>query len=416
MNDQKSTTPRVVITGMGAVTPLGIGVEASWQAALKGESGIRRVSLFDPSDYPCQIGGEVPDFRPTDYISKKEVRRWPRVAQLTLAALRLAMAHAGLERLPNPERTGVVMGTAIGGLDKMDEALHVHRTEGWSRVSPYAIPVALANNVSYVISAELGVTGMSSTIVTACAASLQAIAEGMEWIKRGSADLVITGGADATVHPATFAGFCAMYALPTQYNDNPTAASRPFDAKRSGFVLSEGCGLLILERLDHALARGATIYAELLGHGESADSYNIATPDPTGMAAVRAMRLALESAELPPTAIDYINAHGTSTPVNDKIESLAIEILFGEHAKKLPISSTKSVMGHAMGASGAIETIFCAQALQTGYLPPTINYEYPDPECALDYVPNIGRKTNPQIVLSNAFGLGGQNACLIIGK
>ena len=402
---------------MGAITPLGHSVEESWDAALSGRSGIGRITHFDASDLPCQIAGEVKDFKPRDYMSGKMARRMSRASQLAVAALRLAQTDAGLpEHARDPERTGVSMGVAIGGFDVSSDALKTYWAHGWSKVSPFAVPATLPNMVSHHVSLEAKTYGPIVTQVAACAAGVQSIGEGAELIRRGAADLVFAGGAEASLTEGIVAGFCAMRGLPTSYNDNPSKASRPFDANREGFLLSETGAMVVLESLEHALARGAKIYGEYLGHASSSDAHHMAIPDPTASGAVRAMRWALRDAGITIDDIDYINAHGTSTPLNGKGETLAIKTLFGKRAYQIPISSTKSIMGHAMGAAGTIESIFCLKALETGILPPTWNYETPDPECDLDYVPNAARKTDPQIVMCNAFGLGGQNAGVIFGR
>ncbi len=399
---------------MGAVTPMGIGVDAAWAATVAGESGISRITLFDAADLPCQIGGEIPEFKASDYMNRRDARRMSRASQLAVAAWRMAAADAGLDTLTDPERAGVQIGSSFGGLDKLDESLDVYRRKGWAKVNPFALTSTLANMPTYHISVESGAQGPIGTQVAACASGVQGVGEGAELIWRGAADIVFAGGVDACVHPAAFAGFCAMRALPVNYNDDPTRASRPFDAAREGFLLSEGSAVLVLEALDHALARGATIYAEVLGQASAADAHHMAAPDPNAGGATRAMKWALQRANLAPEAVDYINAHGPSTPLNGRIETRAIKNLFGDHAYDVAISSTKSVMGHAMGGSGAIEAVLCVQALRTGIVPPTINYETADPDCDLDYVPNIARQINPQIALCNAFGLGGQNACLVL--
>lgn len=410
--------PRVVITGMGALTPMGMDVAESWESVLTGRSGIRRVTRWDASEFPCQIGGEIPTFKATDYgLNRKEARRMGRASQFAVAALRMAQADAGLpETVADPERSGVMMGTAIGGFDRMENAIETYRKKGWTRVNPFALSSALPNIPSHHISLAANTVGPIGTQVTACAAGVQGVGEGAELIRRGSADLVFAGGVDALVEPSVFAGFCAMRAFPTNYNDAPDRASRPFDANREGFIISEGCAVLVLERLDHALERGARIYAEIIGQASSSDAHHLAAPDPQAEGAVRSMRWALQDAGIEPHEIDYINAHGTSTPLNDKGETLAVKKLLGEAAYNTPVSSTKSIMGHAMGASGAIESVFCAMVLHTGIIPPTWNYETPDPDCDLDYVPNAPRQANPTIAMSNAFGLGGQNASIVFRK
>lgn len=404
---------RVVITGMGAVTPVGLSVAESWDALMRGESGIGRITLFDPSDLPTQVAGEVTNFDPTQYINRKEARRMSRASHLAIAALREAQADAGLpEHATNPERTGVMMGTAIGGFDISSDAIRIYGKRGWTKVSPFAVPATLPNMVSHHVSLYAQTMGAIGTQVAACSAGVQGIGEGAELIRRGSADLVFAGGADATVTNGIIAGFCAMRAMPTNYNEDPTRASRPFDAHREGFVIAEGAGIVVLERLDHALARGAKIYGEYLGYASASDAYHMAVPHPEATGAINAMKWALNAANV--AKIDYINAHGTSTPLNDRAETKAVKAVFGDAAP--PISSTKSLTGHAMGAAGAIESIFCLKALETGSLPATWNYKFPDLECDLDYVVNEPRQTNPQIVMCNAFGLGGQNAAMIFGR
>ena len=411
--------PRIVITGMGAITPVGNSVEESWQNALLGRSGIAKITAFDASDLPCRIAGEVKNFDPRDYIDFKEARRMSRASQLASAAGRLALDSAGMKReddVKKSERLGVVIGTGMGGLDWADDNLQKYRTKGLSRVSPFAVTGCLPNMPTHHISLMAKARGPISTVVAACATGTQAIGEAAEFIRRGVADRVIAGGVEGLIHLSAVAGFSAMRALTTQFNDNPEEACRPFDKDRSGFILSEGAGVVVLERLDQALARGAEILAEFLGHASSADAFHVAAPDPEGAGAIRAMRWSMEDAGVSTTEIDYINAHGTSTPINDAMESKAIKKLFGEEAYNIPVSSTKSIMGHAMGGAGAIEAIFCIRALQESTIPPTWNYETPDPECDLDYVPNAPRKATLKTVMSNSFGLGGQNACLVLSR
>lgn len=408
---------RVVVTGMGALSPLGNTLETSWQAAIEGRSGIARVTLCDVADLPCQIAGEVKGFDPLHYLERKEARRMGRSSQLAVAAWSMARVSADLPTtLPNPERSAVLLGTAMGGYDRLTHSLDEYEKGGWSQVNPFALTSSLPNMPSYYVGVSAGALGMLGTQVAACASGVQAIGEAMAWIRRGSADLVITGGVEAIIQPGPLAGFCAMRAMPTAYNDNPSEASRPFDLARSGFVLSEAAAILVLESLEHAMARGAPIYGEVLGYASSADAYHAIQPDPTAQGAVRVMRWALEDAQIAPSSVDYINAHGTGTPINDKGETAAIKAVLGDHAYRVAISSTKSVMGHAMGGAGAIETIFSLCALQYGVIPPTINYTTPDPDCDLDYVPNIARPASLKIAMKNAFGLGGQNASLILQK
>lgn len=410
-------TNRVVVTGLGAITALGSSIPLFWEGLIHGRSGIRRITQFDASDLPCQIAGEVPDFDVNEYIERKEARRLPRSAQIALASAIQAVKDANLpEVMSDPERAAVVYGTAIGGLDKADEGIQILRQQGFARTNPFHLPMAIPNLSGYLIARQFQCLGPNSTIVTACATGTQTIGEGAEYIRRNSADIVIVGGVESQIRDFAIAGFCAMRALPVHFNDHPEHASRPFDAQREGFIFSEGAGTLILERLEHALARGAKIYAEILGHASSNDGYHIAQPDPEGAGPIRAIRWALEDAGIKPNEIDYINAHGTSTQVNDSNETRVIKTVFGEHAYKLPISSTKSMIGHAMGASGSLEAIACILTINQSIIPPTINYHNPDPECDLDYVPNIARSQKIDTAMSNSFGLGGQNACIIIRK
>jgi 3-oxoacyl-[acyl-carrier-protein] synthase II len=408
---------RVVITGLGAVTSLGSSVERLWEGLLAGRSGIRRITQFDASEYPCQIAGEIPDFDPGQYLERKEARRFPRSSQIALASARQAMQDAGLpEAMPEPERAGVVFGTAIGGADRLDDGIQTLRSSGYKSVNPFILPGAIPNLSAFLIAKELRCLGPNVTITTACATGTQAIGEGAEYIRRGVADVVISGGTEAVLRDFAIGGFMAMRALPVSYNENPEAASRPFDLKREGFVFSEGAGAVILESLDHALSRGARIYAEVAGHASSTDGFHMAAPDPEAAGPIRAMRWALADAGIEPNRVNYINAHGSSTPLNDATETKAIKAVFGEYAYMLAISSTKSMLGHAMGASGTLEAIACTLAIIHGWLPPTINLEYPDPECDLDYVPNQARRCEVEVTLSNSFGLGGQNACLVLKR
>ena len=409
--------PRVVITGMGMLSPLGNTVEESWANLLAGHSGIGPITQFDASEFPTRIAGEVKDFSARDYMDFKEARRMSRASQLAVAAARMALADAGLpEQMTDPERAGVLVGTAVGGIERAFEEMDVFRARGLRAVNPFAMTMFLANMPSHHVSLTTGTTGPVSTIVSACATGTQTIGEAAEFIRRGAADTMFAGGVEGLIHYAAIAGFGAMRALSTHFNDTPERASRPFDKDRDGFILAEGAGIVILERLDMALARGARIHGEVLGHASSSDAFHVAAPDPEARGAIRAMRWALDDAGLTPGDVDYINAHGTSTPVNDATETLAIKQLFGERAYEVPISSTKSAMGHAMGGAGTIESIFTTLALSRGLIPPTWNYETPDPECDLDYVPNVPRPAPINVALKNSFGLGGQNACLVLGR
>ena len=411
------TRRRAVITGLGVISPIGSTIEDYWNNLLAGQSGIRRITQFDPSELPCQIAGEIPDFNPTEYIEKKEVRRLARSAQIALAAAMNAVNDANLpETMPDPERAAVYFGTSIGGLDVFEESNRIFHTRGYSRVNPFSLPGTLPNMPAFAIGRQFQCLGPNFTITTACATGTQAIGEACELIRRGAADIVISGGTEAMICDFAFVGFIAMRALTSNYNDNPEKASRPFDLNREGFIFSEGAGALIVEELEHARDRGAHIYAEIAGHAASSDGFHMAAPDPNGAGPARAMRWALEDAKFQPQEIDYINAHGTSTPLNDPTETRAIKAVFADHAYNVPISSTKSMIGHALGASGALEGIACALAIEHGWLHPTINLETPDPECDLDYVPNVARQVAVNTTLSNSFGLGGQNACLILKR
>jgi len=408
--------PRVVITGIGVMSPLGHTAAESWDSLLNGRSGIGPITQFNASEFPCRIAGEVKDFRPQDYMDFREARRISRASQLAIAAARMALADAGLpEPVPDGERTGVLIGTGVGGFEVADTNMVILRSKGFSRVSPFAMTGFLPNMPSHHVSLLAQAFGPISTVTAACATGTQAIGEGVEMIRRGVADRVLAGGVEGLIHEAAIAGFGAMRALSTAFNDAPHRASRPFDRDRDGFILSEGAGVVILERLELALARQATIYAEVMGHASSSDAYHVAAQDPEAAGAVRAMKWALDDAGLPPDEVDHINAHGTSTPMNDVSETTAIKTLFGARAYEIPVSSNKSLLGHAMGGAGAIEAIFAALTIKEGIVPPTWNYETADPDCDLDYVPNAPRSATVRTVLSNSFGLGGQNACLVLG-
>ena len=407
---------RVVITGMGAITPLGLTVDEYWQALVEGRSGIANITLCDVNGLTCQIAGEVKGFNPHDYMEYKETRRMARFSQFIVASTRMAIEDAGLNLSgENAERMGVLVGNGIGGFPEAEEGHLLLLERGGMRLTPFFMPIILPNMAAGQVSLIFGLKGFSSTITTACAAATQAIGDALEVIRQNKADVMVAGGTEAAIAPTGVAGFCVMKALTTR-NDEPTKASRPFDAKRDGFVPAEGAGALILESLEHALHRGARIYAEIAGVGISSDAYHVTAPDTDGSGAIRAMRLAIEDANLKPHEIDYINAHGTSTPINGSIETLAIKTLFGDYAYQLPISSTKSMIGHLLGASGGVEGIACIKAITDGIIHPTINYEYPDPDCDLDYVPNVARRKEVKAVLSNSFGFGGQNACLVFKK
>jgi beta-ketoacyl-acyl-carrier-protein synthase II len=411
--------PRVVVTGMGMISPLGHSVAETWEGLLHGRSGIGPITQFDASPYPWKLAGEVKEFDPKNYMDFKEARRMSRVSQLTVAAARQALADSGLadEKVPDPERGAAAIGVGVGGVDVAFEQWEVLKAKGHGRVNPFAMTAFLPNMPTYHVSLLAQTQGPIATVNAACATGTQAIGEAMEFIRNGRADVVICGGAEGLIIEAAIVGFGRMQALSTAFNETPERASRPFDKDRDGFILSEGAGVLVIERLDHALARRAPhIYAELFGHASSSDAFHVAAQDPDAAGAVRAMRWSIEDAGLTTADIDYINAHGTGTPMNDKTETLAIKRLFGERAYEIPISSNKAVLGHAMGGAGAIEAIMSICALRQDIVPPTWNYETPDPECDLDYVPNASRPANLRVALSNSFGLGGQNACLVMGK
>jgi 3-oxoacyl-[acyl-carrier-protein] synthase II len=413
---QRDGKPRIVITGMGAMTPLGESVDAFWEGLVNGRSGVGPMRQADATEYPCQISGEVSDFDPERYIDKKEARRMARFSQLAIAAGYEALADAGITpENVNGERMGVVIGNGNGGFPTIDESMRVLVDRGGMRMSPFFFPMILPNMAAANISRTFGAFGPSSTIVTACAASTQSIGEAAEAIKRGAADVMITGGAEAGISQLGLAGFAVMRALSTR-NDDPQAASRPFDADRDGFVPAEGAGILIVESLEHALRRGARVLAEVIGYGASSDGHHQFQPDDDGAGAARAIRGAMADAGVGANEIDYINAHGTSTPMNDPSETKAIKRVFGDDAYRVPVSSTKSMIGHALGGAGGMEAVACVQTIRTGMIHPTINYTTPDQECDLDYVPNQPREKDVRLVLSNSFGFGGQNACLVFAR
>ncbi|SPD76213.1 3-oxoacyl-(acyl-carrier-protein) synthase II [uncultured Desulfobacterium sp.] len=406
-------TRRVVVTGLGMVTPLGTGVEENWEAVCAGKSGIGPVTRFDSTEFPSRIAGEVKNFNPEDYLEKQMIRRFDDFIHYALAGARMAMDDSGLKvDENNAHRIGCVTGTGLGGLSMLEHFHSVLMEKGPKRVSPFFIPGIIVNMVPGQIAIEYGARGPNLTTVTACAASSHAIGEAFRMIREGISDAIITGGAEATVTPLAFAGFCSMRALSTR-NDAPQKASRPFDLDRDGFVMSEGAGILILEELQHALNRNAKIYAEMVGYGLTGDAYHVSAPEPEGAGAVACMKMALDYAEMAPEDVDYINAHGTSTKLNDLSENKAIKIVFGDHAYKLALSSTKSMTGHLLGATGGVEAIFSVLSIKHGIIPPTINYETPDPDCDLDYVPNKARQAKLRAVMSNSFGFGGTNASLI---
>lgn len=405
---------RVVITGLGAVTPIGNDVSTFWKNMISGVSGIDYVTAFDTSEYTTRIAGEVKNFNPEDYMDRKEAKRVDRFIQFAIAATKQALAQADLDiSKMDATRTGVYIGSGIGGLATLEENHKILLEKGPRRVSPFMVPMMIANMASGLVSIEIGAKGPNSSVVSACATGTHAIGDAAEIIRRGRADVMIAGGSEATIRPLAFAGFGNMKALSTR-NDEPQKASRPFDLNRDGFVMGEGAGILVLESLEHAKKRGATILAEVAGYGMSGDAYHLTAPAPEGEGAARAMKEALLDADLDPTEVDYINAHGTSTDYNDKFETLAIKSVFGDYAYKVAISSTKSMTGHLLGAAGGVEAIACVLAIREGIIPPTINYETPDPDCDLDYVPNEARKANVRVALSNSLGFGGHNATIIL--
>lgn len=407
---------RVVVTGMGAISPLGLNVQELWDGLCAGNSGVDRIDKFDVKDFPTQIAGCIKGFVPENYIEKKEARRMDRFTQLAVAACKEAIEDAKLDLDDlNKERFGVILGTGIGGIEILENQVNVFYNKGPSRVSPFLIPMMIANMAAGQISIDTGAKGINFTIVTACAASANALGEAFKTIQAGLADVIISGGSEAPITPTSLAGFCSMKAMSTA-NDIPHAASKPFDAQRDGFVMSEGAGILILESYSHAIARSASILAEIVGYGVTADAYHITAPSPAGEGGARAMRDALLNAKVDPYLVGYINAHGTSTPYNDKYETCAIKSVFKDHAYIVPISSTKSMTGHLMGAAGGLEAIISIKTLRNQFAPPTINYTTPDPECDLDYLPNKGRKISAEYALSNSFGFGGHNVSLLFKK
>ena len=412
----KNATTRVVITGMGAITPLGESVDEYWDNLVNGRSGIGPMTLCDASEYPSQISGEVSGFDPGTYLDRREHRRMARFSQLAVAAASVALEDAGIDlSTQDPDRIGVVMGNGNGGFPTTEDNARILVSRGGMRMSPFFIPMILPNMAAANVSRIFGLKGYTSTVITACAASTQGIGEAAVAIQRGVADVVLGGGCEAGISQLGLGGFNVIKALSTR-NEQPERASRPFDAERDGFVPAEGAAVLVMESLEHATDRGAEILAELVGYGVSSDAFHAVRPDEDGSGAARAMRWTLEDAELAPEDIDYINAHGTSTPKNDLVETLAIKKVFGEKAYKVPVSSTKSMIGHALGGAGALEAVACIKTIREGVIHPTINYENPDADCDLDYVPNQARQVDISTVMSNSFGFGGQNACVVFSK
>ena len=419
---------RAVVTGLGVVSPVGIGADASWEALVAGRSGLAEVTLFDTTDFEMKVGGEVKGFDATQYMDARDVRRHDRNTHLAVAATREALQAAGLldgdRRLngdADADRFGIVFGTGIGGIGMVSDGIKTLLERGPSRISPFLLPHMLPDSASGQVAIEFGIRGPNLAVVSACATGGHAVGEAMETIVRGQADLMLGAGTEAVIVPLAFAGFQQMKALGTPRDPDtgeydPAMASRPFDATRDGFVVAEGASVLVLEELEHARARGAQPIAEVIGYGSSADAYHMVQPSERGEGNVRAMRAALARAAIGPEQVDYINAHGTSTPLNDRYETMAIREVFGDHADRLAVSSTKSMTGHMMGAAGAFEAFACVKAIQTGCLPPTINYRHPDPELTLDYVPNSARQANPRVALSNSMGLGGHNSTVIVRR
>jgi 3-oxoacyl-[acyl-carrier-protein] synthase II len=419
---------RVVVTGLGTVSPVGIGLEETWDSLVSGRSGIADITLFDTTDYPIHVAGEVKGFDATKYMEPKDVRRHDRNTHLAVAATGEALRNGGLlgddgqvTADVDADRFGMVFGTGIGGIGMMSDGIKTLLERGPSRVSPFLLPHMLPDSASGQVAIEFGLRGPNMAVVSACATGGHAIGEAMEAIVRGQADLMLGAGTEAVIVPLAFAGFSQMKALgmpidPDTGEYNPAIASRPFDATRNGFVVSEGSAVLVLEELGHARARGATPIAEVIGYGSAADAYHMAAPAESGEGNQRAMRAALARAGIGPEEVDYINPHGTSTPLNDRFETMAIESVFGEHAHSLAVSSTKSMTGHLMGAAGALEALVCAMVIKSGCIPPTINYRHPDPELTLDYVPNVARSADVRVALSNSMGLGGHNSTVILRR
>ena len=407
---------RVVITGLGLITPLGTGVNESWSALCAGKSGIGEITRFDASDFETKIAGEVKDFHPEDFLSKKEAKRTQLFISYAIATARMALDDSGLKiNSANENRVGVLTGCGLGGLDILEQTSKIIESKGPKRVTPFFIPMMIGNMAPGMISIYFGAKGPNASIATACAAGTHAVGDAYKIIKRGGADAMITGGVESVITPTCIAGFNAMKALSTR-NDEPEKASRPFDRDRDGFVVGEGCGILVLEALDKALERGARIYAEICGYGMSGDGFHMTAPSPDGEGAARCMAAALEDADISYKDINYINAHGTSTQLNDLYETMAIKSVFKEKAPAIPVSSTKSMTGHLLGGAGGVETVFTALSIFEGILPPTINLDNPDEKCDLDYVPNVARKANVKTAMTNSFGFGGTNASLILSQ
>lgn len=406
---------RVVITGMGVVSSLGIGVDNFWNSIKEGKNGISAVSRIDVSNLNCKVAAELKEFDATQFIDKKEAKRMDKYSQYAMAAAKMAVESSGLDlEKIDKNKFGVVVGSGIGGIETFEDQHSVYLEKGPGRISPFFIPMMIGNMGAGLLAMQFGAKGFNECVVTACATSTNAIGDAFKVIQRGDADIMLTGGAEASITPMAFAGFCSMKAMST--TEDPSSACRPFDAERNGFVMGEGAGILVIEELEHAKARGANIIAELVGYGCTNDAYHMTAPAPEGEGGARCMKMAINDAGIKPEEVGYINAHGTSTEYNDKFETAAIKTVFSEHAKKLAVSSTKSMTGHLLGAAGAVEAIITALSLKEGYLPATINYNTPDPECDLDYVPNKGRNADISYALSNSFGFGGHNATIVLKK
>ncbi len=407
---------RVVVTGMGVVASLGHNVDEFWANIVAGKSGVDRVSLFDAKDYSCQIGSEVRNWDPAQHMDPKEVRRNDRYTHFGFCAAKQAIADAKLDMTQeDADRVGVIIGSGIGGMWTIENQHKVLLERGPRKVSPFMIPALISNMCGGLVAIELGARGPNFGVVSACSTATHAIGESLRMIRRGEADVMVCGGAEAAITPLAYAGFCSMKAMSTN-NDNPQKASRPFDLNRDGFIMGEGGAIIVIESLEHALARGARIYCELAGYSATCDAYHITSPDPDGKGLSQAMVKSLQDALVEPHEVGYINAHGTSTPYNDKFETLAIKKVFGDHARKVLISSTKSMTGHLLGAAGSIEAVVSVKTIQTGIVPPTINYETPDPDCDLDYVPNVKREAKVDVVLTDNLGFGGHNAALVFKR
>ena len=412
---------RVVVTGLGVVSPVGNTKDEFWKSLIEGKSGVKRLSCFDPAHFTCKIGAEIKNFDPSPYLSPKEIKRMDRFVQFAVCSAKMAAADAKLDlEKEDRNRFGVLIGSGIGGLHTVEaehrQYIGLGHEKGPSRISPFLIPMLIVNMASGQVSITLGLKGPNSTVATACATGNHAIGDALRIIQRDEADAMICGGSEAAITHMGFGGFCALKALSTAYNDEPERASRPFDKNRDGFVMGEGAGIVVLEEMEHAVKRNAPIYCELIGYGMSGDAYHMTAPDPQGDGGVRCMTASLKDAGVKLEDVDYMNAHGTSTLYNDRIETLAMKKVFGTHAAKLAVSSTKSVTGHLLGAAGGVEMIACALAIKNGIIPPTINYETPDPECDLDYVPNKPRAAKINVAMSNALGFGGHNATLVAKK